>query len=89
MIFGYLINGVKKMKFDKIDKKIINVLTNVDEANVAYLILKTFPRETSAVFRRRLDRLEKANIITINTDTIKNYGYSIKLVNKKTKNKQQ
>lgn len=76
------------MKFDKVDKIIIQTLKKEEVANMSRLIIKSFARESTSTFKKRLDRLAKKNVITIaggcNSRKTGN-SYTIKLKNKNRK----
>ncbi len=67
------------MRLDKIDRKIL-VLLKDGEANLNHLWLKSFAREGQKVFRERLERLEKLNLIIMGTRKKQSVGYLIKLI---------
>lgn len=68
------------VRLDKVDIKIIELLKENEEMNLNQLWIKSFSREGQKTFRERLDRLEKLNLIKVETFAWKSgLGYLIRL----------
>jgi ribosomal protein S8 len=66
---------------DRIDKKIISVLEEGKNYNMVEVMVKSYTKESSRVFKRRLENLQKKGFINFNQDRLnkrKSYVISIK-----------